>query len=113
MSTFIVKADVHRTDNSDTEPVLKLMPNKTYSNKRSSKSELDLSTADDIHIIASENIFSPQITDRNKQKQEKPRWSLRIKLQSSGNNDCTDGNISTIYKKNRTICYVIYFKCMM
>ncbi|XP_011337691.1 uncharacterized protein LOC105279536 isoform X2 [Ooceraea biroi] len=90
MSTFTVKADVHRTDNSDIEPVLKPVPNKIYSNKTCSKSKLDLSTADDIHIITSENLFSPQTAKGGKQKREKPRWSLRIKLQSSENNDCAN-----------------------
>ncbi|KYM94827.1 ATPase family AAA domain-containing protein 5 [Cyphomyrmex costatus] len=89
VSTFIVKADVHRTDNSDTEPVcvrdLKL--NKKDPNKKCSKSELDLSTMNDIHVIESENLFSLQKVKQDEQKREKPRWSLRIKLHSSKNND--------------------------
>ncbi|XP_077278918.1 enhanced level of genomic instability 1 [Temnothorax americanus] len=86
VSTFIVKADVHRTDNSDVEPVIKPISNKRHSNKKCPKSELDLSTVDDIHIVASENLFSPQTAKQDKQKREKPRWSLRIKLHSSEDN---------------------------
>lgn len=95
ISTFVVKADVHRTDNSDVEPVTKPILNKRYSNKTCPKSELDLSTADDIHIIASENLFSPQtVKDKqDKQKRDKPRWSLRIKLHSSEDNNSLNGNI--------------------
>lgn len=87
-STFTVKADVHRTDNSiDIEPVMKSISNKIYSSKKCSKSELNLSTADDIHIIETENLYSPQTAKQDKQKREKPRWSLRIKLHSSEDND--------------------------
>lgn len=104
MSTFIVKADVHRTDNSDVEPVMKpIITNKRYSNEKCPNSELDLSTVDDIHIIASENLFSPQTVKRDKQKREKPRWSLRIKLHSPEDNDPLNGNI-TKYK----IIQIIY-----
>lgn len=92
MSTFIVKADVHRTDNSDIESVIKPISNKRYSNEKCPKSELDLSTVDDIHTIASEN-YSPQTIKQDKQKREKPRWSLRIKLHSSEDNDSLNGNI--------------------
>ncbi|XP_070524431.1 enhanced level of genomic instability 1 isoform X2 [Cardiocondyla obscurior] len=87
VSTFIVKADVHRTDNSDVEPV-KQISNKRYSSeKQCLKSELDLSAVNDIHFIESENLFSPQIVKQDKQKREKPRWSLRIKLHSSEDNE--------------------------
>lgn len=89
-STFIVKADVHRTDNSDIEPAIKLISDQTHFNKKCSKSELDFSTVDDIHILASESLFSPQTAKQNKLKREKP-WSLRIKLQSSENNDSSNG----------------------
>lgn len=82
-STFVVKADVHRTDNSEVEPTIKSIPDKIYCNKNS-KSELDLSTADDIHIVASETL-SPQIV-----KQKREPWSLRIKLRSE-NNDFSNG----------------------
>ncbi|XP_072748662.1 uncharacterized protein Elg1 [Anoplolepis gracilipes] len=85
-STFIVKADVHRTDNSDIEPVIKSISNKIHSSK-CLKSELNLSTVDDIHIIGSENLCLTQTTTQDVQKREKPRWALRIKLHSSGNND--------------------------
>lgn len=98
MSTFIVKADVHRTDNSDIESVTKPISNKRYSDKKCPKSELDLSTMDDIHIIASENLFSPQTIKQDKQKREKPRWSLRIKLNSSEDNDPLNGNVIKLYK---------------
>lgn len=96
VSTFIVKADVHRTDNSDVEPVMKPVLNKRLSNKKCPKSELDLSTVDDIHIVASENLFSPQTIKQDKQKREKPRWSLRIKLHSSEDNDFLNGSIYII-----------------
>ncbi|KMQ92272.1 atpase family aaa domain-containing protein 5, partial [Lasius niger] len=90
-STFIVKADVHRTHNStDIEPVMKSISNKIYSSKKCSKSELNLSTVDDIHIIESENFYLPQTAKEDKQKREKPRWSLRIKLHSSEDNDLND-----------------------
>ncbi|KAG5348082.1 ATAD5 protein, partial [Acromyrmex charruanus] len=87
VSTFTVKADVHRTDNSDIEPMRKLKSNEKYLNKKCPKSELDLSTMDDIHVIESENLFSLQPIKQDKQKREKPRWSLRIKLHSSEDND--------------------------
>lgn len=90
-STFIVKADVHRSDNSEIEPV-KPISEKRYSNKKSPKSELDLSTVNDIHIIESEN-FSPYAIKQDQQKREKPRWSLRIKLHSSEDNDSLNGNV--------------------
>jgi len=89
-STFIVKADVHRTENSDIEPAIKSISDKMYFNKKCSKSELDLSTVDDIHIVASESLFSSQTIMQVKQKREKP-WSLRIKLRSSENNDSLNG----------------------
>ncbi|KYN10078.1 PREDICTED: replication factor C subunit 1 [Trachymyrmex cornetzi] len=89
VSTFTVKADVHRTDNSDVcvEPMRKLKSNKKYPNKKCTKSELDLSTMDDIHVVESENLLSLQPVKQDKQKREKPRWSLRIKLHSSEDND--------------------------
>lgn len=90
MSTFVVKADVHRTDNSDVEPVMKPISNKRYANKKFPKSKLDLSTVDDIHIIASENLLSQTVKGQDKQKREKPRWSLRIKLHSSEDNSLND-----------------------
>lgn len=98
MSTFIVKADVHRSDNSDVEPVMKPVSDKRHFNKKCPKSELDLSTVDDIHIIASEN-FSPHTIKQDKQKREKPRWSLRIKLHSSEDNSSQDnnGNVIKLY----------------
>lgn len=97
MSTFIVKADVHRSDNSDIEPVTKPILERRHSNKKSPKSELDLSTVNDIHIIESENC-SPYTIKQNQQKREKPRWSLRIKLHSSEDNDSLNGNVIKLYK---------------
>lgn len=92
-STFIVKADVHRSDNSDIEPIVKSTSN-VYSNK-SSKSELNLPIVDDIHIIASEHLT--QTVKPYMQKREKPRWSLRIKLHSS--EDSLNGNVIRLYSK--------------
>ncbi|KYQ56478.1 ATPase family AAA domain-containing protein 5 [Trachymyrmex zeteki] len=93
VSTFTVKADVHRTDNSDIEPMKKPKSNKKYSNKKCPKSsELDLSAMDDIHVIESENLFSLQTVKQDKQKREKPRWSLRIKLHTSEDNDSLYSN---------------------
>lgn len=94
-STFIVKADVHRSDNSDIEPVVK-STSKVYSNKNS-KSELNLPIVDDIHIIASENLHLTQTVKPYVQKREKPRWSLRIKLHSS--EDSLNGNVVRLYSK--------------
>jgi len=71
---------------------MKQISSKRYSDKKCSKSELDLSTVNDIHIIASENLFSPQTVKQDKQKREKPRWSLRIKLHSSEDNDSLNGS---------------------
>ncbi|KAM0737079.1 Enhanced level of genomic instability 1 [Formica fusca] len=88
-STFIVKADVHRTDNSDIEPVVKSISNRIYSSKRCSKSK-NFSTVDDIHIIASENLYLTQTDKQDVQKREKPRWSLRIKLHSTEDNDSSN-----------------------
>ncbi|XP_025986498.1 ATPase family AAA domain-containing protein 5 [Solenopsis invicta] len=101
MSTFVVKADVHRTHNSDGESAVKPIINKKY--KKYPKSELDLSTADDIHIIASENLFSSHSVKQDKQKREKPRWSLRIKLHSEENNslDDTDDELFSPISKSK------------
>lgn len=108
MSTFTVKADVHRAESFDSEPVSKPVSKKKYFDKNSSKSELDLSAADDIRIIASEDILSPQATEERKQKREKPRWSLRIKLNSSEDNYCANGNVSLLYIHNYLIVAVQY-----
>lgn len=96
MSTFIVKADVHRTDAADVAPVLKPISNKIYSNKRCSQSDLDLSSLDDIQVIASENLVLPRAVEQHRRQQEKPRWSLRIKLHASENNDSYNGNVSNL-----------------
>lgn len=82
VSTFTVKADVHRTDASCIESKLKIIPNKIYSNEKCSKLDLSLAEVDDIHVIASETLVSPQAVKQN-QTRVKPRWSLRIKLHSS------------------------------
>ncbi|XP_014472510.1 PREDICTED: ATPase family AAA domain-containing protein 5 [Dinoponera quadriceps] len=93
VSTIIVKADVHRTETADFEPVpvLKPISNKIYPVKRCSKVDLNLSKLDDIHVIESENLTSPPtlVTDKQ-EKRQKPRWSLRIKLHSSEDNDGQD-----------------------
>lgn len=94
-STFIVKADVHRTDNSDIEPVVKSISNRIYSSKRCSKSK-NFSTVDDIHIIASENLYLTQTDKQDVQKREKPRWSLRIKLHSTEDNDSSNGMVYVV-----------------
>ncbi|EFN70838.1 ATPase family AAA domain-containing protein 5 [Camponotus floridanus] len=98
-STFIVKADVHRSDNSDIEPIVKSISN-VYSNK-SSKSELNLPIVDDIHIIASEHLT--QTVKPYMQKREKPRWSLRIKLHSSEDslNDMSDEELFSPRSKSK------------
>lgn len=95
-STFIVKADVHRSDNSDIESAVK-STSKIYSSKNYSKSDLNLSTVDDIHIIASENLHLTQTVKPCVQKREKPRWSLRIKLHSS--EDSLNGNVIRVCSK--------------
>lgn len=99
-STFIVKADVHQSDNSDIEPVIKSISNRIYSSKKCSKSK-NLSTMDDIHIIASENLYLTQTDKQDMQKREKPRekprWSLRIKLHSTEDNDSSNGNVIRVY----------------
>ncbi|XP_011147806.2 replication factor C subunit 1 isoform X1 [Harpegnathos saltator] len=93
VSTIIVKADVHRTETASIEPVLKPISNKIYPIKRYLKANMDLSKVDDIHVIASENLTLP-LTPKQ-EKQQKPRWSLRIKLHSSEDNDNQDGNDTT------------------
>lgn len=95
-NTFIVKADVHQTDNSDIEPVIKSI-SKVYSSKKCSKSELNLPIMDDIHLIASENLHLTQTVKPYVQKREKPRWSLRIKLHSS--EDSLNGNVIRVRSK--------------
>lgn len=92
VSTFIVKADVHRTDTASLEPVLTPISNKIHSIKRCPKGELDLSKVDDIHVIASENLTLPLTTKQQDKPRQKPRWSLRIKLHSSEDNDSYNGN---------------------
>ncbi|KAL6261962.1 hypothetical protein P5V15_007045 [Pogonomyrmex californicus] len=102
VSTFIVKADVHRNDNSDIEPVMKPISNKIYSNKKCLKSELELSM-NDIHIVA-ENLFSPQTVklEQSEQKREKPRWALRIKLHSSEQNDSLNDTDDELFSSNKS-----------
>lgn len=95
-NTFIVKADVHQTDNSDIEPVIKSI-SKIYSSKQYSQSELNLPIMDDIHIVASENLHLTQTVKPYVQKREKPRWSLRIKLHSS--EDSLNGNVIRVRNK--------------
>ncbi|XP_050460172.1 uncharacterized protein LOC126856044 isoform X2 [Cataglyphis hispanica] len=101
-STFIVKADVHQSNNSDIEPVIKSISNRIYSSKKCLKSK-NLSTVDDIHIIASENLYLTQTNKQDMQKREKPRWSLRIKLHSTedndSSNDTTDDEIFSLRNK--------------
>ncbi|XP_070152901.1 enhanced level of genomic instability 1 isoform X3 [Polyergus mexicanus] len=103
-STFIVKADVHRTDNSDIEPVEKSISNRIYSSERCSKLK-NFSTVDDIHIIASENLYLTQTDKQDVQKREKPRWSLRIKLHSTeendSSNDTTDDELFSLRNKSK------------
>lgn len=79
-----MKVDVHRTDVDDAEPVLKPISNKIFSDKRHSKyDDLKLSEMENIQVLASENSISSQSTKQDRQLRGKPRWSLRIKLQSS------------------------------
>lgn len=44
---------------------------------------------DDIRVVASENLTSPPTMQ---EKRHKPRWSLRIKLHSSEDNDGKNDN---------------------
>ncbi|XP_032669231.1 ATPase family AAA domain-containing protein 5 [Odontomachus brunneus] len=100
VSTFIVKADVHRTETASIEPVLNPISNKIYSIKKCPKADMDLSEVDDIHVIASENLTSPLTTIQ--EKRHKPRWSLRIKLHSSeGNDDITDDELFSPRSKSK------------
>lgn len=107
MSTFIVKADVHRTETTSIEPVLKPISNKIYSIKRSPKTDLDLSKVDDIHVIASEDLTSPLTTKED--KRQKSRWSLRIKLHSSEDNDKQNGNYNV--KFNKKVNFISIVSC--
>lgn len=109
VTTFVVKADVHRTDNSDIELVNTAVSNKIYSKKTNcSKSKLDLSTIDDIHVVKSENLSLLNTTKETKQKREKT-WSLRIKLHSSEDNNSLNGNIrQSIFYDIHTVSIVCF-----
>ncbi|XP_043527422.1 ATPase family AAA domain-containing protein 5 [Frieseomelitta varia] len=93
MSTIVVKADVHMTENNSRYDLHNSSSsNKVQSNK---KNELEFSQMDDIKIIESENV---NILNDNKKQQNKQhykhRWSLRIKLQTYENENVSPGDSS-------------------
>ena len=108
MSTIVVKADVHMTENNSRCDLHKSsLSNKVQSNKKTNK--LDFSQMDDIRIIESEsvNILSDNKKQQNKQRY-KHRWSLRIKLQTYENENTSPGIlnlsiISNLLHKKRNI----------
>ncbi|XP_020293897.1 ATPase family AAA domain-containing protein 5 [Pseudomyrmex gracilis] len=104
VTTFVVKADVHRADNSD-ELVNTAVSNEIHLKKtNSSKSKIDVSTISNIHVVKSENLSLLHTTKENKQKREKT-WSLRIKLHSpednNPSNDSTDDELFSPKSKSK------------
>ncbi|KOX80759.1 ATPase family AAA domain-containing protein 5 [Melipona quadrifasciata] len=94
MSTIVVKADVHMTENNSKCDLHKSSSsNKVQSNKKTN--ELEFSQMDDIKIIESKNV---NILNDNKKQQNnqhyKHRWSLRIKLQTYENENVSPGDSS-------------------
>lgn len=107
VTTFVVKADVHRTD----DLINTAVSNKIHFKKtNSSKSKEDVSTIDDIHVIKSENLSLLHTTKENKQKREKT-WSLRIKLHSPEDNNSSNGNIfnKTLYILQYTVYLYMFY----
>ncbi|XP_060815268.1 ATPase family AAA domain-containing protein 5 [Bombus pascuorum] len=94
VSTIVVKADVHMTENNARCELYKSDISSTIqSNKKTNK--LELSQMDDIRIIESENINI--LNNKKKQQNEqnhKHRWSLRIKLQTYENENAPAGDTS-------------------
>ncbi|KAK2577142.1 hypothetical protein KPH14_003302 [Odynerus spinipes] len=93
VSTIVVKADVHMSDVPTVNSLLKTVtPMSNFKNKMITNiSQTEFSNIDNIDLITSEDIIQePTIKEnlRLSQQHNKPKWSLRIKLQSSkGNTD--------------------------
>ncbi|XP_053981317.1 ATPase family AAA domain-containing protein 5 isoform X1 [Hylaeus volcanicus] len=89
MSTIVVKADVHMTENSVKHSGCISNSKNEVRPNRKNRSNLHFSQIDDISIIESENINISQTKAEHKQQQNnhKRRWSLRVKLRN-----CKDEN---------------------
>ncbi|XP_017759978.1 PREDICTED: ATPase family AAA domain-containing protein 5 [Eufriesea mexicana] len=95
MSTIVVKADVHMTENSIKHELYKTnSSNKIQPSKKNKKSEF--SQIDDIRIIESENIniLNNKKKLQDEQQHNKHRWSLRIKLQTYEDENASLGESS-------------------
>ncbi|XP_076296984.1 enhanced level of genomic instability 1 [Lasioglossum baleicum] len=90
MSTIVVKADVHMAENSIQHSIYSSSSKCGSQLNRQNKLDAKLSEIDDINIIKSEN---RNATSKNRKHdqcgQNKHRWSLRIKLHNSENENCT------------------------
>ncbi|XP_029054540.2 ATPase family AAA domain-containing protein 5 isoform X1 [Osmia bicornis bicornis] len=94
ISTIIVKADVHMSQNTiDHDLYTSVSNNAIRPNKKSKSKDLQFSQMDDIDVIESESSnISNNEKERNDQLQNKHRWSLRIKFQTYEDENTLSGN---------------------
>lgn len=92
MSTIVVKADVHMSENSVKQNLLGSQSKNKIKSVKKNRSNIKFPGIDDITVVGSENI------SHNKQENSKHKWSLRIKLQNYENEDSISGNLVNILK---------------
>lgn len=93
VSTVVVKADVHMSDISTVNSVIgTVTPMSDFENEITHMSQTKFSNIDNVDVITSEEIKQEQTMAGNLQslkQNNKSKWSLRIKLQSSEGNGQT------------------------
>ncbi|XP_076398232.1 enhanced level of genomic instability 1 isoform X2 [Megachile rotundata] len=96
ISTILVKADVHMSQNSIEHDLHNAVSsNAISSNKRRKTSSLQFSEVDSISVVESEIIDIPNNEKKQKyQELNKGRWSLRIKFQTREDENTSLGEIS-------------------
>ncbi|XP_034192215.1 enhanced level of genomic instability 1 isoform X4 [Osmia lignaria lignaria] len=94
ISTIIVKADVHMSQNTTDHDLYTSVSNNAIRPKKKGKSkDLQFSQMDDIDVIESESSnISNNEKERKDQLQNKHRWSLRIKFQTYEDENTLLGN---------------------
>lgn len=126
MTKLIVKAEIHQVDENELTPKSYSVPKTIRPKKRSFDTDSILSTADEIEVLSSENISpppcngtcepvakadSPFATKGNKTPKAKPKWSMKIKLNSTDDQTKNEGNLITtklFQTKTRIICISDY-----
>lgn len=98
ISTIIVKADVHMSQNTiDHDLYNSVSNNAIQPNKKSKSKDLQFSGIDDIEVIESESTnISNNEKKRKDQLQNKHRWSLRIKFQTYEDENTLSGKLKII-----------------